>query len=399
RPAIVWYDGRAEAEAEELLAAVDLADWYRRTGMVLDAHYLAPMYAWVARHEPELLVREHRICSAKDALVHTLTGAWATDPSTASGYGVYAPLQGSWDVALCTLAGIAPDRLPRVAEPWSVVGTLTDDWRATGLPAGLPVITGAGDALTGVFGAGAAAPHTLAIINGTSSSLVVSCDAPLLDPAHRFLLTPHAVPGLWGLEMDLLATGSALRWLSGILSASPDADIFARAASASPGAHGLIAVPYLAGGEQGALWDAHAPAAFVGLTLSHKPQDLARALLEGIVFEMRRCLQVWEQAGVRVDEVVVSGGFDHRFFAPLAAAVLDRPVRVAPGRTGSALGAALLAGLGSGAWDVETVTALAGRYAGERIKPSPDESARYGELYMRYERTSSILRAHGGSVA
>jgi sugar (pentulose or hexulose) kinase len=398
RPAIVWYDGRAEAEAATCLGAAEVATWYKRTGIVLDAHYLAPMYAWVLAHEPRLLAGEHRVCSAKDALLHALTGTWATDPSTASGYGVYAPLAGAWEVGLCAIAGLPPDRLPPIVAPEAIVGSLLPGWNDTGLPMGLPVIAGAGDALTGALGSGAAASGTLAMINGTSTSLVVSSETAALDPAHRFLLTPHALPGLWGLEMDLMATGSAIRWLSSIVgagtdSASPDATIFERATRSVPGAHGLVAMPYLAGGEQGALWDPRAPAAFVGLTLAHTAGDLARAMLEGILFETRRCLEVWEQSGVPIREVVISGGFDSRHVAPLAAAALNRPFRVPDANAGSALGAAFLAGLGAGAWDRSTVLALGRRDDEWRLTPSPGDAERYDELYARYLRVSAAVRA------
>jgi xylulokinase len=400
RPAIVWYDGRAETEAATCLGAAEVSAWYKRSGIVLDAHYLAPMYAWVRRHEPGALAGAHRVCSAKDALLHALTGVWATDPSTASGYGVYAPRAGAWDARLSEIAGLPLHRLPPIVQPSSIAGALLCEWSDTGLPPGLPVICGAGDALTGVLGSGAAAPGTLAMINGTSTSLVVSSEEPVLDPSHRWLLTPHAVPALWGLEMDLMATGSALRWLASLIGpdpsiALPDTNLFARAACSNPGANGLVAMPYLAGGEQGALWDPRAPAAFVGLRLAHTGDDLARAMLEGILFETRRCLEVWEQAGVPIREVVISGGFDSRYFAPIAADALNRPLRVADAHAhaGSALGAALLAGLGAGAWDTATALSLGRRTGEQRLTPPAAGATRYDALYARYLRASAAARS------
>ena len=278
-----------------------------------------------AQHQAELLAGEHRLVSAKDALLHALTGQWFTDPSTASGYGVYAPLSGNWDEELCAAAGIDPAILPHVAGPTAVAGALTAAWTDTGLPLALPVVVGAGDALAGVLGCGGAVPGTLAVISGTSTSMVVSVPRPRLDPASRFLLTPHALPDLWGLEMDLMATGSAIRWLSTMLGLPDPAALPALAAGAPPGAHGLLALPYLVGGEQGALWDATAPAAFVGLSLRHERADLARALLEGIAFEMRRCLLAWREQGVAIAEIVLTGSQGNETFTHLVAAVLACP--------------------------------------------------------------------------
>lgn len=392
RPAIVWYDGRADNEAAIMLHTLGKEDWYRRGGVVLDAHYLAPMYAWLARHEPAALRGNHHLCSAKDALLHALTGAWLTDPSTASGYGVYTPAAGCWDSDLCRAAGLDPTILPALAAPWMVAGALRDEWREVGFPPNLPVVVGAGDALTGVLGCGAAVPGTMAAITGTSTSMLVTTREPAWDPARRFLLTPHALPGLWGLEMDLMATGSALHWLAGMLGLPSAGDVDALARASPPGARGLVALPYFAGGEQGALWDPDARAAFAGLSPAHGPADLARALLEGIAFEMRRCLLAWAEAGIQIQEVVLAGAGGAGLFARLLAVVLDRPVRIPTPAPASALGAALLAGVGVGAWDAATVMAIARKTPGLTVTAAASESARYDDLYGRHVRVSEALR-------
>ncbi|HVA89761.1 MAG TPA: FGGY family carbohydrate kinase [Chloroflexota bacterium] len=444
RPAIVWYDGRAHEQAIGFLQRMGAAEWCRRTGIVLDAHYLAPMHAWVAGHEPEVLGHNqtplfdsprlrsggsagptavggasfqtmptekvlprtdqrlsgsasppiYRLGSAKDALLHALCGAWRTDPSTASGSGIYNPLTGVWDEELCRVAGIDLGSLPALAQPTALAGGLGPDWIETGMPLGLPVYVGAGDALTGVLGSGAATPGTLAMITGTSTSMVVTTARPVLDPGGRALLTPHALPALWGSEMDLMATGSAVRWLEGILG-QPPGTLDTLAAQSVPGARGLLACPYLAGGEQGALWDPQAPAAFLGFRLHHTGPDLARALLEGIAFESLRCLLAWSDMKIPVDEVVVSGGMATPFFAELLAAVLGRPVRLAAGGPSSAVGAALLAGIGAGIWGQEQAMAIARRGLGAPVVADPGEIARYQELYAGYERASAAIRGLG----
>ncbi|MGH2346816.1 MAG: xylulokinase, partial [Chloroflexota bacterium] len=392
-PAIVWYDGRAADEAGRFSLKVDGKTWYRKSGIVLDAHYLAPMYSWLSRHRPAIPVAPHRVCGAKDALLHALTGTWYTDPSTASGYGVYDPIAGAWDPLLCDAAGLDMAVLPAILPPPAVAGGLVAaSGPAARLLEGTPVVVGAGDALAGVLGSGGAAAATLAAITGTSTSLVVSTPTPHLDPGCRFLLSPHALPDLWASEMDLMATGSALRWLAGIVGADPAA-LLERAAAAPPGAHGVVAFPYLAGGEQGALWDPRAPAAFVGMSLSTTVEDLARALVEGITFEMRRCLMVWQEARVQVREIVLAGGLAVPFVAALTAAALAVPVRRAGRTDASAFGAALLAGIGAGAWSIEQARMHAGAQLGEPVAATEEDTARYTELFGRYDRLSAAARA------
>ena len=392
RPAIVWYDGRAERQAAAMLEEIGAREWYRRSGVVLDAHYIAPMYAWLAEHEAATLVPGHRVGGAKDALLHALTGVWVTDPSTASGYGVYDPRAGSWDRTLCAAAGLDVERLPPVAPPWSIAGSLRDSY-ASRLPRDLPVAVGAADSLAGVLGCGGAMPETLCAIAGTSTAMILSSPTPRLDEQGRFLLTPHALPALWGLEMDLMSTGSALLWLAEMLGLPGPGDVEALAARSVPGARGLVVLPYLAGGEQGALWDAGAPAALAGLTLSHQAPDLARALLEGIAFEMRRCLLAWEGAGAPVGEIVLAGAARGDAWTHLVAAALERPVRRTAVVDASAHGAALLAGLAVGEWDAVTAQKLGHATLRRPIAAPAPEVARYTELYERYEVVSRQLSA------
>jgi xylulokinase len=392
-PAIVWYDGRAAEEAARFGRKVDAKTWYRKSGIVLDAHYLAPMYSWLARQYPATTAAPHRVCSAKDALLHGLTGTWYTDPSTASGYGVYNPVWGAWDPLLCDAAGMDMAVLPAILPSWAVVGGLVAaPGPAARLLEGTPVVVGAGDALAGVLGSGGAMAATLAAITGTSTSLVVSTPTPHLDPGCRFLLSPHALPNLWASEMDLMATGSALRWLAGIVGVAPST-LLERAAAAPPGAHGVVAFPHLAGGEQGALWDPGAPAAFVGMSLSTTVEDLARALMEGITFEMRRCLKVWQEARVPVREIVLAGGLATPFVAALTAAALALPVRRAGRTDASAFGAALLAGVGAGAWSIEQARLHADAQLGEPAPATEEDTARYTELFDRYARLSAATRS------
>lgn len=393
RPAIVWYDGRAGAEAAAMQRAIGPEEWRRRSGIILDAHYLAPMYAWVAAHEPSLLGRDHWLCGAKDMLVNALSGAFSTDPSTASGYGVFAPIDGRWDATLCALAGLNRAVLPPVVEPWSSAGGLVARVaHATGLSPGLPIVTGAADSLAGVLGCGAATAGAMAAITGTSTALVVSVGVPVLDSGHRFLLTPHAVPGLWGVEMDLMATGATVQWLARTLGLAHLDDVERLAAQSPAGARGLIALPYLAGGEQGALWDPHAPGALVGLSCVHGPSDVARATIEGIVCEMRRCVLTWADAGVPVGEVILTGAGSSPFFAHLVAAALDRPVQVSRLQSASAAGAALLAGFAVRAWDLATMTTIARTALDEPVTDSGDAVARFAAVYERYDHVSSTLR-------
>src|SRR5262249_2959153 len=122
-------------------------------------------------------------------------------------------------------------------------------------------------------------------IAGTSTVILGITGNLVLDRDHRFLVTPLAQPGLWGLEMDLLATGSALRWLAELLGGGLDeAGVISLADATNPSGAPVV-LPYLSPGEQGALWDPALDGTITGLTLAHGPRHLARGLVNGIVLE------------------------------------------------------------------------------------------------------------------
>ena len=222
-----------------------------------------------------------------------------------------------------------------------------------GLPAGLPVCLGAADSVLGCLGLGLAQPGDVACVAGTSTVLLGISDHLVIDPAHRYLVTPLAGLDGWGLEMDLLATGSAFHWLAGLLrdAGGDEATLMAMAAGVEPGAGGLSFLPYLAPGEQGALWDPTIAGALFGLSLGHGAADVARALVDGVVLESRRCLAVLDQAGLPRGVVRVAGGSgaDPVFRRQLADACQRTVVYAADGETAhSAIGAASVAAVAVG---------------------------------------------------
>jgi xylulokinase len=221
----------------------------------------------------------------------------------------------------------------------------------------------------GALGLGLTTPGQVAYIAGTSTVILALADTLALDAAHRYLVTPMASPGSWGLEMDLLATGSAHAWLAGLL-AGGDQTALARLADEADPETAPLFLPYLLPGEQGARWDPDLAGALSGLHLGHGAGDLARGLRNGIVAESRHCLAVLESAAGRGEILMAGGGA----LAPsLASDLADATGRVTrppdPSLTdGSAIGAAIVAAAGS------TGQAVAVRRDGERAGFAPNRS-------------------------
>lgn len=339
-PAITWKDGRADEWAAARIDAPQRAALYARTGMPIDGRYLAPM---VGFHFGDRIAEVRSVLSAKDYLAYALTGIRSTEPSTAAGYGVYDLHQQRFSLDLCDYWHLPHSLLPAVQPANSQAGPLsTAGALMLGLPVGIPVSVGAADSVCAAYAMAGLDPGIVSISFGSSAVILGACAGLHLDPAARYLLTPHAVDTWYGREMDLLASGTGYHWLSDLFGWH-DGELDTHAGTSVRGANGLCFPPYLAGGEQGALWNSRLRAGIFGLTLRHSRSDIARAYLEGVCFEVRRCIDVLAET-TSIDSVRVSGNIvSSPSSLQMLADILGRAVGSVPHKSPAAIGAALLA--------------------------------------------------------
>jgi xylulokinase len=391
--AITWEDSRAHKEAEELVRQAGAAEIYELTGQPLDGRYLLPMAAWLARYDPDRMARTAIVLSAKDYLFFKLTGHFLTDPSTATGYGCYGLADSGWAAPVTAVAGVSaatgrPGRpgLPPVVPSADTRPLLPEVAEQLGLPAGLRVSVGAADSVLGAEALGAVQPGTVAYVWGTSTVILGAASALTLDPARRCLATPLAVTG-WGVEMDLVSTGAAVAWLSRLLGFGDAGQAEVVAAAAAAGDDTVpLALPFVGGGEQGALWDADVRGTVLGLDLSHGPTDVARAVLDGIILESRRCLTRLRDLGLPRGEVRAAWGGADPWLCQRLADAAGRPVVVGdPDVASSAAGAARLAALGAG-------PALPPAEGGRRFTPDPARTAVWDRRMAEYDEVLGRLQ-------
>ena len=209
-------------------------------------------------------------------------------------------------------------------------------------------------------------------------------EEPTPDPDHRYLITPLASGDGWGFEMDLVSTGSAFSWLSGLFGWKRDDELVEAASRAVPGAGGLTFLPYVGFGEQGALRDPVLRGTLHGLTTQHSRDDVARALVEGILLEFRRCAAVLGPSG----EIVISGGpSESPFFRQALASAVGATCAASPlGPYASAYGAAMLARSATGALDAD-VTARP-----EVLRTEPGDGEAWNELAERHDALLAAVR-------
>jgi xylulokinase len=346
-PAITWQDSRAEGWVSERVDNDLRLHIYRKTGVLIDGRYLGPMFQYHQGPKQKACT----LLSAKDFLFHALTGLAVTDPSTASGYGLYNLHLKAWDPELCEFWGVTKERLPSV-ESSSFRAPLSERGRQLlGCALGTPVVLGCADSVAGVHALSDAKwlTHAATVLTGTST-VIMKCDSqPHWDRRSRCLITPFAVDGWYGCEADLLATGSAREWAASVflrhVNKRTQRSLWQSAYKIAPGADGLLFAPFLGGGEQGVLWNPHLRGTLAGLTLAHNGAKIARALLEGMSFEIRRCLEVLEEE-VPLQFVRVTGWIaDIPEELQLLADIIGRPVHAFRLDSAAAIGATLLTGL------------------------------------------------------
>jgi len=337
----------------------------------------------------------------KDFVVYRLTGELATDASSWRGL---VCLPGS-EIALALLRelDLPVDLLAPRYPPTALIGRISRQAaEACGLTAGTPVVTGWNDLNCGLLGTGVVRPGMGFDMGGTSEHLGVTLSAAALVPsAEKLMLAPYLSEEPMGAARVCYgvtsAGGGSLEWYANqfvpdllqsyglLLPTDAPARLEAIAASAPPGAAGLVFLPYLHG-ERAPIWDATARGVFFGISSHHTHRHFVRAVLEGVAFSLRQVLQTVETTvGAQVNEVHVSGGpASLGLWNQIKASILNRPVRIPQVTQAACLGAAMLAAIGNG-WYVGAVQAAEAMVQPtQQVDPDPRDSARYNALFSLY---------------
>ena len=354
RPAILWCDQRTARECDELTGlAGGRAGLIDKTLNVALPGFTAPKLLWLRRHEPERAARLRTLLVGKDYVRFRLTGGRVTDVSDASGTLLFDVAARRWSEAMLSALAIEPTLLPRCVESREVAGALTAEAaRATGLPAGLPVVGGAGDQAASAIGCGVVAPGAFSISLGTSGVVFAACARPLVDRDGTLHSFCHAVPATWHAMGVMLSAGGAVNWFRRLVRGERGdvgyAELDQEAAAAPHGSDGLLFLPDLTG-ERTPVNDPDARGAFVGLTLRHGRGHAMRAVMEGVAYGLRASFELLAARGLPDREVrITGGGARSRLFCEIVASVLERDVVRLAADEGPAFGAAMLAASGVG---------------------------------------------------
>lgn len=403
RPHMLYCDQRATAQAERFRERAGADVIYGISGNRVNAIDSAAKYMWVMEHQPDVYRKTHKFLNAKDYLNFRLTGRLATDPTDASGTNLYSLEGWSWSDTLVAASGLDADKLPEIVPSTGILGTLTR--RAAedmGLPAGLPVVTGAADGLCACVGAGSVAPNVSYTCLGTSAWVGTTTTKPVYDPGQRTLTFAHAVPGLYHSLGTMLVGGAMYSWIRNMICTDLDGIAASRgkstydllneeAASSPPGANGLVFLPHPMG-ERSPRWNSAARAGFVGLNMTHTHADMVRSVLEGVSLNLTFTVDILRELGVPITEItMIGGGAKGVLWRQIMADVYDADILLSNYLDeATSVGAAILAGIGSGLFGDFTVV---DRFISktDRVSPIPENVRIYREKKALFDKVYNAL--------
>lgn len=390
-PAIIWADQRSAAECEELIATLGAAAYAQLAGTLPAVGFMGATLLWLAKHDPALLEKTHKVVFPKDYVRLKMTGRISTEVSDAASSGIFDLAGARWAAPIITAVGLPEAIFPEVTASSAVIGTLLPAAaQEMGLPAGIPVTAGCADQPAQAIGNGLIQPGTASVTTGSGGQVFVPIratrDGLKTDPRlHVFI---HAVPDVYYVEGAILSAGLSLRWLRDLtgLSSTPGAyGILSQdAAAVAPGADGLLFLPYLSG-ERTPHMDPSARGAFIGLSYHHTRGHLARAVMEGVAFALRQALEISMSLGGAAETIIAAGGgAESPVWRQIQADIFGSPLRQTLLTEQASIGAALLAGVGAGVYTdfasaCEQVVRL-----GPETQPNPAHQAFYQGLFEQY---------------
>ena len=392
-PIIAWFDDRTMPQQDwwrEHLGAVGV---FAISGVHLDYIFSINKIMWLREHEPDVFGRMARFLCMSDYLSFRLTGEQAMSPSIASRTMAFDVTTRNWSATMLEMAGLKRSLFPSICESGGIVGRVTRQAAAeTGLREGVPVMAGGHDHLCGALGSGVFEPGPVLNSVGTTEVILVSTNqfsAPGENPEEQgFSCGCHVVPGRYYAFGGTRSAGSMVEWLRSIVEkelAAGGRDPYQAMAeaglSAPMGSRGLFVLPFVAGGRPHR--DPEARGVMFGLRTTHTTADLIRASFEGLGYELRWAIELLESfTGVPVSRLrAIGGGARNDLWLRVKADITGKPIDIGCQTENAALGAALLAGLGTGVY-ASPGEAVQRVYRIDRtIEPDADAHDMYTQWY------------------
>lgn len=394
RPALIWCDQRTEKQCQEITEKIGAQKLIELVSNPAITGFTLPKLLWVRDNEPEIWAKVRTVLLPKDYVRFRLSGDKASDVADSSGTLLFDVRNRKWSDEMLEVFELERGLFPKVYESIEITGTVSEKGAAeTGLKAGTPLVAGAGDNAAGAIGMGIVEKGTASATIGTSGVVFVVTENPVLDAKGRIHTLCHAIPNRWHNTGVTQGAGLSLKWFRENFGENSSYDDLANGAEKiASGSDGAIWLPYLMG-ERTPHLDAHARAAFLGLTASHTKAHLVRAVMEGVAMSLRDSFEIFREMSVPIQMIRLGGGgAKSALWRQIQADVYGQSVETIEAEEGAAFGAAILAGVGIGAWSSVDEACRKTIKTARKIEPDENSSAILNRNYEAYKLLYSALR-------
>jgi len=400
RRAIIWMDRRAILQVKWLKAKFGKR-LTQVTGLPVSCGFMLPSLLWLRENEPATWDRVYKVLLPKDYIRLKLTGMVASDVTDAGGTLLLDTVKRRWSQEIIDEMGIPYDIFPFLYESSQLTGrVIREAAEETFLKQGTPVFAGGADQVMMAVGTGVVEINEIASSIGTGGLLVSSVGRPIVNTGKALHTIPHAAFRKWILMGAILCGGSSLNWLfdqiihKGELPQKSNLHriFLERVSPVSAAAKGLLFLPYL-DGERTPHLDPQARGAFIGLSLRHSQGDIIRAVMEGVTFALRDCLEEFKKLGVKPSCIIASGGgAKNKLWRQVQANIFGLPVFTANVEEASAYGASIMASVGMRVFSTVEEACEKWVKKEDRIAPELEEMEIYERAYRVYRNLYSKLK-------
>ena len=393
RPAILWNDGRTQSQTEYLNNEIGKEVLSERTANIAFAGFTAPKLLWMRENEPDLFARIAKIMLPKDYINYKLTGIHCTDYSDAGGMLLLDVEHRCWSAPMLEICGIREDQMPRLYESWECVGTLTQEAAdVTGLSTDVRVCAGAGDNAAAAVGCGVVGEGGCNISLGTSGTIFITDKNFSVDPHNALHSFPHADGGYHLMGCILSAASCNKWWIEDILKTDDYTGEQAQITEEKLGHNDVYYLPYLMG-ERSPHNDPSARGAFLGLRMDTSREDLTLAVMEGVAFAFRDCLEIARAQGIEVNvSRICGGGAKSPVWRKILSNVLGITLELPQTEQGPGYGAAMLASVTCGEYPDVCSCAKALTSVRETTVPEPALTEAYDSGYQVWKKLYPALK-------
>lgn len=385
RPTILWNDGRTVKETNYLNKVIGKDTLSECTANIAFAGFTAPKILWLKDNEPDNFAKINKIMLPKDYLAYRLSGCFCTDYSDASGMLLLDVKNRCWSKKMMDICEVREEQLPTLFESYEVVGSIkTELAEEFGFTANVKIVAGAGDNAAAAVGTGTVGDGGCNISLGTSGTIFISSKDFRVDQYNALHSFDHADGGYHLMGCMLSAASCNKWWMEEIL--KTEAFDKEQENITKLGENQVFYLPYLMG-ERSPHNDPDARAMFIGMSMDTTREEMTQAVLEGVAFGLRDSLEVARSLGIQLERTkICGGGAKSPLWKKMIANIMNLKVDVIESEEGPALGAAMLAAVGCGAYpDVETVARKVVKVI-DTIEPEAELVQKYEERYQEFRK-------------